>query len=81
MNAPSMTTRHVDRAVLAAHHEIVDISERERHGGDSYGFGLLEHQLHAVLWGEGRGGGHGTTSLTRSLLRLYINTNSAKHNL
>lgn len=50
MNAPSMTTWHVDRAVLAAHHEIVDISERERHGGDSYSFGLLEHQLHAVLW-------------------------------
>lgn len=48
--APSMTTWHVDRAVLAAHHEIVDISERERHGGDSYSFGLLEHQFHAVLW-------------------------------
>lgn len=53
MYAPSMTTWHVDRAVLAAHHEIVDISEREGHGGDSYSFGLLEHQLHAVLW---RGG-------------------------
>lgn len=49
-NSPSMTTRHVDGAVLAAHHKIVDISERERHGGDSYSFGLLEHQLHAVLW-------------------------------
>jgi len=48
-DAPSMSTRHVDGAVLAAHHEIVDISERERHGGDSYSFGLLEHQLHAVL--------------------------------
>lgn len=75
MDAPSVTTRHVDGAVLAAHHEIVDISERERHGGDGYGFGLLEHQLHAVLWRE-----HGT-SITSSLLRLYVNTSSAKHNL
>lgn len=60
-----MTTRHVDGAILAAHNEIVDVSEGERHGGDSYGFGLLEHQLHAVLQ---RGGKRGTTSVTRSQL-------------
>lgn len=52
-----MTTRHVDGAVLAAHHEIVDISERERHGGDGDSLGLLEHQFHAVLLGEEGGGG------------------------
>lgn len=49
---PSVATRHVDGAVLAAHHKIVDVSVGERHGGDSYSFGLLEHQLHTVLWGE-----------------------------
>lgn len=49
---PSMTTCHVHGAVLAAHHKIVDVSVRERHGGDSDSFGLLEHQLHTVLWKE-----------------------------
>lgn len=47
-----MTTRHVDGAVLAAHHKVVDVSEREGHGGDGDGFGLLEDELHAVLWRE-----------------------------
>lgn len=51
-----MTTRHVDGAVLAAHHKVVDVSEGEGHGGDGHGLGLLEGQLHAVLWG-GEGGG------------------------
>lgn len=54
-----MTARHVDGAVLAAHHKIVDVSVRERHGGDGYSFGLLEHQLHTVLWRERWGGGGG----------------------
>lgn len=48
-HTPSMTTGRVDRAVLTAHHKIVDISQREGHGGDSHSFGLFEHQLHAVL--------------------------------
>lgn len=46
---PSMTTRHVDGPVLAPHRKVVDISEGERHGGDSDGLRLLEHQLQAVL--------------------------------
>lgn len=62
-----MTARHVDGAVLAAHHEIVDVSQRERHGGDGDGFGLLEHQLHAVLWERGQEG------------EAFVNTRSAKH--
>lgn len=56
-HVPSMTTRHVDRAVLAAHHKVVDVSEGEGHGGDSHGLGLLERQLHAVLRRRGGGGG------------------------
>lgn len=57
-----MATGHVDRAVLAAHHKVVDVSEREGHGGDGHGLGLLERQLHAVLRGDGRGGVSGTAS-------------------
>lgn len=51
-----MTTRHVDGAVLAAHHKVVDVSEGEGHGGDSHSLGLLEGQLHAVLRRDGGGG-------------------------
>lgn len=35
---PAMTTRHVDGAVLAAHHKVVDVAKGEGHGGDGDGF-------------------------------------------
>lgn len=54
---PSMATGGVDRAVLAPYHEVVNVTKGEGHGGDSHSFGLLKHQLQAVLWG-GRGGYH-----------------------
>lgn len=77
-----MTTRHVDRAVLAAHHEIVDISERERHGGDSYSFGLLEHQLHAVLWRAGNMEHHQQLARCSGFMLTHIlPSTTSKHHL
>lgn len=46
---PAMTASHVDGPVLAPHHKVIDVSKGEGHAGDGHCFGLLEHQLQAVL--------------------------------
>lgn len=47
--SPSMTTGRVDRPLLAANHEVIDVSRRESHSGNSHRLGLVVHQLHALL--------------------------------
>lgn len=47
--SPSMTTGRVDRPLLAANHEVIDVSRRESHSGNSHRLGLIVHQLHALL--------------------------------
>lgn len=53
---PAVTARRVDGAVLAPHNKVVNVAQREGHGGDGHSFALLEHQLQTVLqegWGVG----------------------------
>lgn len=49
---PPVATGCVDRAVLAPHHKVVHIAQREGHGGDSHRFALFEDQLQTVLQGK-----------------------------
>lgn len=44
-----MTTGRVDCTLLAANHEVIDVSRWESHSGNSHRLGLIVHQLHALL--------------------------------
>lgn len=44
-----MTTGRVDCTLLTANHEVIDVSRRESHSGNSHRLGLIVHQLHALL--------------------------------
>lgn len=44
-----MTTGRVDCTFLTANHEVIDVSRRESHSGNSHRLGLIVHQLHALL--------------------------------
>lgn len=48
--SPAVTTGGVDRAILAAHHKVIYIPQRKRHGCHGHRLALFEHQLQAVLW-------------------------------
>lgn len=48
-NSPSMTTGRVDCALLAANHEVIDVSRWESHSSNGHRLGLIVHQLHALL--------------------------------
>lgn len=50
-NPPAVATGGVDGAVLAPHHKVVDVAQREGHGGDGHCLALFEHQLQTVLRG------------------------------
>lgn len=44
-----MTAGRVDGTLLTANHEVIDVSGRESHSGNSHRLGLIVHQLHALL--------------------------------
>lgn len=44
-----MTTGRVDGTLLAANHEVIDVSRWEGHSSNGHRLGLIVHQLHALL--------------------------------
>ncbi len=48
-HSPAVSARGVDGPVLAAHHKVIDITQRKWHGGDGHWLGLFEHELQTVL--------------------------------
>ena len=73
-----MATGRVDRAVLAPHHKVVHVAQREGHGGDGHRFALFEHQLQTVL----QGGSTRRLRLCRLIFRtacLYVIHNSSTY--
>lgn len=47
-----MTAGGVNRTVLTPHYKVVDVAQREGHGGDSDCLALFKHQLQTVLQGN-----------------------------